>query len=33
MLTEWLLENDSDYFAELVDFLQRILDDGKATVS
>ena len=33
MLTEWLLENDSDYFAELVDFLQRILDAGEATVS
>jgi NACalpha-BTF3-like transcription factor len=33
MLTEWLLENDSGYFAELVDFLQRILDEGKATVS
>jgi predicted ATPase len=33
MLTEWLLENDSYYFAELVDFLQRILDEGKVTVS
>jgi hypothetical protein len=33
MLTEWLLENNPDRFAELVQFLQRILDAGKATVS
>ena len=33
MLTEWLLENNPDCFAELVLFLQRILDAGKATVS
>jgi AAA15 family ATPase/GTPase len=33
MLTEWLLENNPDRFAELVQFLQRILDGGKATVS
>src|SRR4028119_112515 len=33
MLTEWLLENNPDCFAELVQFLQRILDLGKATLS
>jgi hypothetical protein len=33
MLTEWLLENNPDCFAELVQFLQRILDSGKATLS
>ena len=33
MLTEWLLENNPDSFAELVQFLQRILDAGKAAVS
>jgi predicted ATPase len=33
MLTEWLLENNPDSFAELVQFLQGILDAGKATVS
>ncbi|WP_333352695.1 AAA family ATPase [Microcoleus sp. herbarium14] len=33
MLTEWLLENDPDYFAELVQFLRGILDAGKAAVS
>jgi NACalpha-BTF3-like transcription factor len=33
ILTEWLLENDPDCFAELVDFLQRILDAGQPTVS
>lgn len=33
MLTEWLLENNPDSFAELVQFLRGILDAGKATVS
>jgi hypothetical protein len=33
MLTEWLLENNLDSFAELVQFLRGILDAGKATVS
>jgi hypothetical protein len=30
MLTEWLLENNPDSFAELVQFLQRILDAGES---
>ena len=33
MLTEWLLENNPGCFDELVQFLQRILDAGKAAVS
>jgi hypothetical protein len=33
MLTEWLLENNPDHFAELAQFLRGILDAGKATVS
>ena len=33
MLTEWLLENNPDHFAELADFLRGILDAGKAMVS
>ncbi len=33
MLTEWLLENNPDCFAELVKFLQRILAAGEETVS
>jgi predicted ATPase len=33
MLTEWLLENNPDSFAELVEFLRGILDAGKAAVS
>ena len=33
MLTEWLLENNPDSFAELVQFLRGILDAGKTTVS
>jgi predicted ATPase len=33
MLTEWLLENNPDYFSELVQFLQRILGKGNAAVS
>ena len=33
MLTEWLLENNPDSFAELVQFLRGILDAGKATLS
>jgi AAA15 family ATPase/GTPase len=33
MLTEWLLENKPGCFAELVQFLQRILDKGNAAVS
>jgi hypothetical protein len=32
MLTEWLLENNPDSFAELVQFLRGILDAGKAAV-
>ena len=32
MLTEWLLENNPDSFAELVLFLRGILDVGKAAV-
>ena len=33
MLTEWLLENNPEHFAELAQFLKRILDKGKAAVS
>jgi predicted ATPase len=33
MLTEWLLENNPDCFAELVKFLQRILAAGEETFS
>src|SRR4028118_1851289 len=33
MLTEWLLENNPEHFAELVQFLRGILDPGKAAVS
>ena len=33
MLTEWLLENNPEQFAELVQFLRGILDAGKAAVS
>jgi predicted ATPase len=33
MLTEWLLKNNSDCFAELVQFLQDILNTGKAAIS
>jgi predicted ATP-dependent endonuclease of OLD family len=33
MLTEWLLENNPEHFAELVQFLRGILDSGKAAVS
>ena len=33
MLTEWLLENNPEHFAELAQFLRGILDAGKATVS
>lgn len=33
MLTEWLLENNPEHFAELVQFLQRILDTGTTAVS
>jgi len=32
MLTEWLLENNPEQFAELVQFLRGILDAGKAAV-
>ena len=32
MLTEWLLENNPDHFAELAQFLRGILDKGKAAV-
>jgi hypothetical protein len=32
MLTEWLLENNPEHFAELARFLKRILDKGKAAV-
>jgi hypothetical protein len=33
MLTEWLLENNPDSFAELVQFLRAILDAGKVAMS
>jgi predicted ATPase len=33
MLTEWLLENNPEHFAELAQFLQRIIDEGKAAMS
>jgi hypothetical protein len=33
MLTEWLLENNPEQFAELVQFLRGIFDAGKAAVS
>jgi len=33
MLTEWLLENDSDHLVDLVKFLQGILTGNKATLS
>ena len=33
ILTEWLLKNNPECFAELVQFLQRILDAGETTVS
>ena len=33
MLTEWLLENDSDHLVDLVKFLQGILAGNKATLS
>ena len=33
MLTEWLLDNDPEYFAELAQFLRGILDKGKAAIS
>ena len=33
MLTEWLLENNPEHFAELAQFLRGILDAGNATVS
>ncbi len=33
MLTEWLLENNPEHFAELAEFLRGILDAGKAAVS
>jgi AAA15 family ATPase/GTPase len=32
MLTEWLLENNPEHFAELAQFLRGILDNGKAAV-
>ncbi|MEG4281147.1 AAA family ATPase [Microcoleus sp. MON1_C1] len=32
MLTEWLLENNPEHFAELAQFLRGILDKGKAAV-
>lgn len=32
MLTEWLLENNPEHFAELAQFLRDILDNGKAAV-
>jgi hypothetical protein len=32
MLTEWLLENNPEHFAELAQFLRGILDSGKAAV-
>jgi hypothetical protein len=32
MLTEWLLENNPDTFAELIHFLRGILNAGKAAV-
>jgi len=33
MLTEWLLENNPEHFAELANFLKDILNKGKAAVS
>ena len=32
MLTEWLLENNPEHFAELAQFLRDILDKGKAAL-
>jgi len=32
MLTEWLLENNPEHFADLAQFLRDILDKGKAAV-
>ena len=32
MLTEWLLENNPEHFADLAQFLRDILDKGKAAL-